>query len=265
MTKLLFISDLDGTIVYSGNPNHICVEYRGTDEITYMTATAHHLFTELLNMVHFTFIPCTLRSVEQTSRISFIKERRAEWAICDNGFSVYHNGVLDAQWDAIMQAKLHQYPNKEIYKILMAFVNSHSEQCRIKDNRSAFFTVIFENAEMANSHFSEIKTIVGSTSYNFDLQGRKMYVLPKFLNKALAVEYLLNTLPPAKVITAGDSSVDEQFLQLGDTLIIPKHSKIRNSSAIITVNEKIMAGEDIIKTVYNEYAQRNEQVANCDV
>lgn len=256
MTILIFISDLDGTIVYSGYPEDLCVEYRGEDEITYMTAEAHKLFSNLLNKPDFIFIPCTLRSVEQTCRISFIKEGKAEWLICDNGFSIYHNGILDKHWDSVMQAELSKYPNDEIYQRLFTFVASHSELCRIKDNRSAFFTIIFDNAEIANTKFSEIISIVGSESYNFNLQGRKMYILPKFLNKALAVEYLLNRLPKGKTITAGDSSVDELFMQCGNVIIIPKHSQIQKSSAIITNNRKIKAGEDIIKTVYNEYSHQ---------
>ena len=256
MKKLIFISDLDGTIVYSGYPEELCVEYRGEDEITYMTAEAHKLFTNLLNKPDFIFIPCTLRSVEQTSRISFIKEGKAEWLICDNGFSIYHKEALDEHWDSLMQSELSKYPNEEIYKRLLTFIASHSERCRIKDNRSAFFTVIFDNAEIATSHFSEIVSIVGNKSYNFDLQGRKMYVLPKFLNKVLAVKYLLNRLPKGKIITAGDSSVDELFIQCGNVTIIPQHSHIQKPSAIITNNRKIKAGEDIIKTVYNEYSRQ---------
>lgn len=256
MKNLLFISDLDGTIVYSGYPDNICVEYRGTDEITYMTTEAYMLFTELLEKPEFTFIPCTLRSIEQTSRISFIKEGKAEWLICDNGFSIYHNGILDKSWDVLMQAKLSKYPNEEIHKKLMTFVASHSELCRIKDNRKAFFTIIFENAQIASSYFSEIVALVECKFYNFDLQGRKMYVLPKYLNKALAVEYLLKKFSQVKIITAGDSSVDEQFIQLGDIILIPNHSKILNNSAIKTVNKKIKAGEDIIKMIYKEYSQK---------
>lgn len=256
MTKLIFISDLDGTIVYSGYPKDLCVEYRGEDEISYMTAEAHKLFTNLLNKPDFIFIPCTLRSLEQTSRISFIKKGKAEWLICDNGFSIYHNGILDKHWDSVMQAELNQYPYEEISKKLLTFIDSNRKLCRLKDNRSAFFTLIFDDSESASSHFSEIKALVRNEYYNFELLGRKMYIVPNFLNKSLAVEYLLTKLPQVKIIAAGDSSVDKRFIQYGDIALIPKHSNINNSSAIITVNEKIKAGEDIIKTIYKEYSRK---------
>lgn len=253
MKKLLFISDLDGTLVYSGYPENVCVEYKGTEEITYMTAAAYTLFEELLEQPGFMFIPCTLRSVEQTSRIAFIKEGKAEWLICDNGFSIYHKGFLDKQWDQQMQETMRLYPNEEVYKKLTSFVRTHSNICRLRDNRFAFFTLIFDRAEIATSYFSKVQAIVANQKYKYDLQGRKLYVLPKLMDKSLAVEYLLHKLPNTRVITAGDSTVDVLFLQRGDVRLIPKHSKLNCSYANITGNERIKAGEEIIKIVYEGF------------
>ena len=63
---MLFFSDLDKTLVYSGYPDHVCVERCEDKEITYMTSRAVDLFNGLISLENMTFIPCTLRSYEQT-------------------------------------------------------------------------------------------------------------------------------------------------------------------------------------------------------
>ena len=253
MKRLVFISDLDGTILYSGYPSETCVEYRGTEEITYMTSKAYSLFNKLLEGNNFYFIPCTLRSIEQTSRISFIKEGKAEWIICDNGYSIYRNGVLDMDWDCLMRKEVNAYPNEEVYQKLVFFASAHHSNCRVKDNRFAFFTLIFKESEVAFQYFPEVVNMIGNSTYKFDLQGRKLYIVPKFLDKSLAVSYLMRNFSNSRVVTAGDSSVDARFIQYGDVVLLPKHAKIMNASAVRTENEKIKAGEDIIKMVFREY------------
>lgn len=266
MKSLVFISDLDGTILYSGYPAETCVEYRGSEEITYMTSRAYSMFTKLLEKDEFSFIPCTLRSIEQTSRVSFVKDGKVEWAICDNGFSIYRKGVLDAEWDSMMRKEVAGYPNEAIYQELDFFANTHHTDCRIKDNRFAFFTLIFKDAELAHQYFPEVVAMIGISAYKFELQGRKLYIVPKFLDKSLAVTYLLRKFRTSMVVTAGDTSVDERFIQYGDVILIPKHARIMNPSAIITENEKIKAGEDIITKVvdcFDDLSCRDKVITCC--
>ena len=106
---------------------------------------------------------------------------------------------------------------------------------------------------MAFQYFPEVVNMIGNSTYKFDLQGRKLYIVPKFLDKSLAVSYLMRNFSNSRVVTAGDSSVDARFIQYGDVVLLPKHAKIMNASAVRTENEKIKAGEDIIKMVFREY------------
>lgn len=249
MKMILFFSDLDSTLIYSGYPEHTCVEYNEAKEVTYMTAQGINFLKELLVRKDFVFIPCTLRSYEQTARIDFLKNGNVPIIICDNGFSIYENGILDKTWDNLMKENLATYPTDEIKSDIEILVSSNNMCCKIKNNRNAFFTLIFENAESANMHYVTIAKVLKRHKYKLELQGRKIYIIPDFLDKVLAVKYLCKKFNPSLVITAGDSSVDKSFVEEGNQRIIPSHSSLNIRNTIITKKTGISAGEEILDIV----------------
>lgn len=249
MKMILFFSDLDSTLIYSGYPEHTCVEYNEAKEVTYMTAQGINFLKDLLVRKDFVFIPCTLRSYEQTARIDFLKNGNVPIIICDNGFSIYENGILDKTWDNLMKENLATYPTDEIKSDIEILVSSNNMCCKIKNNRNAFFTLIFENAESANMHYVTIAKVLKRHKYKLELQGRKIYIIPDFLDKVLAVKYLCKKFNPSLVITAGDSSVDKSFVEEGNQRIIPSHSSLNIRNTIITKKTGISAGEEILDIV----------------
>lgn len=249
MKMILFFSDLDSTLIYSGYPEHTCVEYNEAKEVTYMTAQGINFLKDLLVRKDFVFIPCTLRSYEQTSRISFLKNGNVPIIICDNGFSIYENGILDKTWDNLMKENLATYPTDEIKTDIEILVSSNNMCCKIKNNRNAFFTLIFENFKLANMHFDTIVKSLKGYRYKLELQGRKLYIIPDFLDKILAVKYLCKKNNPSLVITAGDSSVDKSFIEQGNLRFVPLHSSLKINSSIITRSSGIKAGEEILNII----------------
>ena len=152
---MLFFTDLDKTIVYSGYPEHYCVEYKEKQEITYMTNEGKRQLDNLFKKEGFRMIPCTLRSFEQTKRIEFITDELTPVVICDNGFSIYNKGVLDKSWDKKMQSYIVKYPMSETYKEIDDLITTANIPIsQIKSNRDAFFTVIFKNIADAE-YFSD--------------------------------------------------------------------------------------------------------------
>lgn len=251
MKKTLFISDLDSTLIYSGYPEHTCVEYNESKEVTYMTTQGINLFHDLLVRRDFVFIPCTLRSYEQATRIDFLKNDNVPIIVCDNGFSIYENGILDKTWDNLMKENLATYPTDDIKSEIEIMVSSNNMCCKIKNNRNAFFTLIFENAESANMHYVTVAKELKRYKYKLELQRRKLYIIPDFLDKVLAVKYLCKKINPSLVITAGDSSVDKSFIEQGNQRIIPSHSTLNIRNAIITKKWGINAGEEILSIIYS--------------
>ena len=252
MKKILFFSDLDSTLIYSKNPEHVCVECEGLREITYMTRNALAILQTLLQRDDFMFIPCTLRSCEQTSRINYIKNGQVSLMVCDNGFSIYNKGNLDIRWDKIMREKLSAYPHNDIYRIIESFVESKHTECKFKVNRDAFFTIIFETPETAKVLKNEIINKLSRYEYKFNFHGRKLYVIPKFLDKEFAVKYICEEFKNADIITAGDSFVDKAFIELGRIKLLPKHSLLSIDNSIKTHNIGIYAGEEILDIVLSK-------------
>jgi hydroxymethylpyrimidine pyrophosphatase-like HAD family hydrolase len=247
---ILFISDIDKTLLYSNCPGNVCVEYSEDRPVTYMTATAVATFNQIISSGRLLFIPCTLRSYEQTSRIGVFNKIKERIFICDNGFSVYEDGQLDKSWDDEMQERLKHYPNAPtLTKIRECVESNHLNVCKIKSNRDAFYTLIFTCADEASYGMQLLSACMNNDPYRLELQGRKLYVIPDFLDKSLAVEYIINKFTPECIITSGDSSVDQKFVCLGDVKIIPSHSTINIDGALITKSAGINAGEEILATV----------------
>lgn len=249
MKKILFFSDLDSTLIYSGYPEHTCVEYNESKEVTYMTTQGINLLHNLLIRKDLVFIPCTLRSYEQATRIAFLKNDNVPTIVCDNGFSIYNNGTLDETWDNLMKEKLATYPTDEIKGDIEILVSSYNICCRIKNNRNAFFTLIFENAKSANMHYETITKALKKYSYKLELQGRKLYIIPDFLDKVLAVKYLCQKINHDLVITAGDSTVDKSLVEEGNLRIVPSHSSLNTKNTTITKKSGINAGEEILSII----------------
>ena len=98
-------------------------------------------------------------------------------------------------------------------------------------------------------HYVTIAKVLKRHKYKLELQGRKIYIIPDFLDKVLAVKYLCKKFNSSLVITAGDSSVDKSFVEEGNQRIIPSHSSLNIRNTIITKKSGISAGEEILDIV----------------
>lgn len=247
---MLFFTDLDKTIVYSGYPEHYCVEYKEKQEITYMTNEGKRQLDNLFKKEGFRMFPCTLRSFEQTKRIEFITDELTPVVICDNGFSIYNKGVLDKSWDKKMQSYIVKYPMSETYKEIDDLITTANIPIsQIKSNRDAFFTVIFKNIADAEYFSDKIISKVDLSLYKIEKQGRKLYIIPVFLDKVLALRYIKSLFPNEMVVTAGDSDVDVAFVKEGKIAIIPGHSKLKINKAITTKSKGIDSGKEIFDII----------------
>ena len=246
-----FVSDLDKTIIYSKNNTEKCVEYKEGKELTYMTLDAYNNFLELRKSIN--FIPCTLRDYEQTTRISFIKDNMPKFMICDNGASIYIDGRKNEEYNKYIKENIvdKKIVKEEIKKIKTIIKQNKIIVKRVRSNDNFFFLIIFYNSEYANQRFNIFKKSA-SDYFDLHLQGRKLYFMPKKLDKTIALKHLIDKYNLGYVITSGDSSVDENFVKLGDKIILPKHAVFKNENALLTQNNGIKAGEEIILNIKEE-------------
>ena len=255
---MVLITDLDKTIVYSREYNHKCVERKDNgNPITFMTKKAETTLKNLLKRKDFTIIPCTLRSFEQTKRIDFTKKGTLPYIICDNGFSIYHNGELDMEWDSIVNNLIHTDAVEKLYIEFDSIMKEKSIPLyRLKINRNGFISIIFDSKE--DEYKNDFLSIINTNKYRIEDQGKKIYIVPKRLNKFIAVKYLMDKMKNEIVVTAGDSLVDKKFTTLGNYSIIPRHATFRHHNSIVTTKDGIEAGEEIVMFIEKMLTDNNE-------
>lgn len=260
---MFLITDLDNTLIYSHQPTGVCVENYDGKPLSFMTANAHKMLEELFQSKRFQLVPCTLRSWEQASRIEFIENGKADTVICDNGFSIYHNGKLDTDWDEYINSIVDTNAIGKMRRELLAIVERNKIPIsQIKENRSAFLTIIFNDVETAERYSSIFLNHTDTLLYDFYRHKRKTYIIPKSLDKYLAVKYLYKRFPTEFFVTSGDSITDGLFVKSGNVGIIPRHAEKGFINAIQSKNSQtpiktfskffltshfgIQAGEEII-------------------
>lgn len=238
------ISDLDSTLIYPRQSNYHIVEYFEGRPISWMTKKASNTLDKLLLNPKFQLIPCTLRSFEQTMRIEFLKKNMPKYMICDDGASIYVNGVLDKDYQ--------DYLNKnDILKFDMVkemkTILEKETQTYVKDNRMSFLVVMYPCHETAIMQTDFVKRLMKDYPVLVERQGRKVYVLPHGLGKEVAVKYMIDVLGINPTFTSGDGFVDEKFVSLGDNPLVPGHAYFEHSKKMKTSG--IMAGERILDEV----------------
>lgn len=250
MENIYFITDLDRTIIHSKHKGYKCVEMIGEKEITYMTDSAYEKLMELLEHKNLKFIPCTMRNINQTLRVSFIKEYNPEIIICTNGAEIYINGSLDLHWDKKMKSIVNH--NELLNNI--KYLNNMKEKLKGKINiievrniENFYITVKCASSEDATKFYKEIKDSFSSEVKVIKIKA-KIFIINKKINKLKALDYIVDKYGIKHLITSGDSEVDKGFTTRGIS-ILPKHSSFKNENSIITNDSNIKATEEILSEV----------------
>lgn len=248
---MYFITDLDKTLIYSTPKDGVCVERKPDKEITYVTKPAFDILNKLLNNPNFNLVPCTLRSYEQTMRVDFIRNSNLKYIICDNGATIYVDGELDKEWDKHVDTIIDRDKVKRVYEKMNQHISENEIPIyMLKSNRDAFISIIFNNIEDSSIFLDGLISFVDD-GFKIFKQGKKTYIVPKKLNKNIAVKYLKDKYSIKDIATSGDSNVDEEFVKEGNIQILPKHSVFFTEDAIVTEKEGIKAGEEILQIIYS--------------
>ncbi len=247
MKKILFVSDLDNTLLFSrkkSHPNDFCVEKKDGIEQGFMTEFTYNSL-EIINKIT-TFVPVTSRSISQYRRIEWNGKQLPQYAIVANGGVLLRNGKIDLAWLKESQELVKPYENEmnNLYNIL----NSTDDYkiSRIVDDMYVYVHCYNDSqaADCANKYKTNCKFEVIS-------QGRKVYFFPPAISKGIAVERLKAYIAYEKTIVAGDSIIDLPMLQKSDFAIIPKElsSSEWYDSVMVNVCEENIFPDYICKRV----------------
>lgn len=242
----ILISDLDSTLIYPkcDYKDKVCIEQIRDVSMTFMTKKAHDDFLQLLKNKDFIFIPCTLRSFEETKWIDII-DREKSIMICDGGATIYEKGEKDKEWEnhinsLIDKNEINNYI-KEIEKLNL--------DIKIKNHNNNILFINFNNKQEREKSDYKIINLINKEKYEQYSFGRKLLIKPKILDKSIAVKYIKEKYKFEEIITTGDNFFDEKFVKLGDYQIIPNHALFYSKNK--TKNKGILAGEEIVNYIKN--------------
>lgn len=254
MSKYLFASDLDNTLLFSykyAQETDLCVERLQGKDQGYMPAST----AKRLRSIHETmlFVPVTSRSIQQYQRIQFPTDCVPKYALTTNGAVLLVDGKIDDAW---YQTHLKQVaPWREellrIYETLhqFAFLTSY----RVVDEM-----YLFAACSCAEEAAQLQKRYEKDTNLHVAASGRKVYFFPPPINKGSAVQELQAMLHPTTTICAGDSSIDIPMLERADVAIAPASLEV-HTAHLCTCPENLRFPEFVTKTVL-EIAQMGERL-----
>ncbi|AKL96737.1 hypothetical protein CACET_c32930 [Clostridium aceticum] len=266
---MLFASDLDETLIYSGRfLQEDClktseirlIETKDGKAIAYMTEAAIKTLKSLSQKV--IFVPVTTRSIEQYQRITlFQKEIPPQYAIVSNGGNLLIDGSVDEGWNTLIREKVkkHCLPLKEI---LVKFREIHPEDWVTSQKMAddLFCYAIVDQDRLPQEELCRFIEWLKENHWEGYLQRRKLYFVPKVVNKKDAIEYLINHIDTDFTVAAGDSLMDVGMLKQADYSITPLHGEIarlyqkdidKEEKIQVTSATGILASEEILKNIEN--------------
>lgn len=231
---ILFTSDLDRTLIYSKSMmekyptegSSIPVEHKDEEVITFMSQKSIDLLKKF-NEQHL-FVPVTTRALYQFERIKlFQNEIKPKFAIVSNGGTILIDGKPDLEWGKLIQRRISQtsLPKEDMLKAFSKIRHeSWVERDFYIDNLFYMFHVNKENVPHAELVVFEQELY--ELGWRMFLHGRKLYVLPNFLNKAFAVQRLQGYIDYEIHVAAGDSNMDYDMITQSDKGFSPTHGEL---------------------------------------
>lgn len=231
MKNVILFSDLDRTIIHSSkflkeSLNPEIVEFnKDKKPISYMEKEALLLLNELSN--NLLFIPVTTRSLEQYKRINL--KIKPLYSITSNGGIILKNNEPLKSWDDFIKNNISNKNYIEIKNKLKPINKYLTRELTFIDN-VFFFSKINDNNLFELNY--ELDNILKCYDWTYTIQGNKIYIMPKFISKENAINYILqNELSRDNfIITAGDGKLDYNFVFLPDSnlSIVPLNSELYN-------------------------------------
>lgn len=262
-TGPVVFSDLDRTLVYSPSalllegsdesaPRLLCVEVHDGRPLSFVTETAAADLTTIARSRR--LVPTTTRTVEQYRRIHLPGGPPA-YAICANGGRILADGVEDADWSrAVLDAvATTSAPLPEMLDELVGLCAPRGAEPFVDKVRQAadlFCYVVVKRSRVPNGWIGEVSGVAQERGWDVSVQGRKVYLVPRALDKAHAATEVAARLGASLTYAAGDSLLDAALLEMADASIVPRQAELTDVGwsgprAQLTRYPGVRAGEEI--------------------
>jgi len=256
--RVLVATDLDRTLVYSRSalaltrdvlPPLTCVERRGDERVSFMTAAAARLTAALADRAVLT--PVTTRLPDQLSRVR-LPGPPSRFAVAANGGVLLVGGSPDRGWQARVAAEVAQSAK---LSDIVRYVRQHCSPAwtlQIREAGGLFCYAVLGEAGAPAGFVAEATHWAADHGWTVSAQGRKLYWTPRGLTKTAAVREVANRVDAELVLAAGDSLLDRDLLCYADRGIHPAHGELFTSGWSAPQVERtqaagVLAGQEIVE------------------
>lgn len=240
--KLLLTSDLDRTLIFSKRTRlqdvaYRCIEKLDGEDMSYMSNQTIETLHFLKNIIE--FVPVTTRSLVQYNRITIFKEEiKPLYAVTSNGGKILVNGQLDLSWQQHIAQRMNALMLRhEDVPINYKNYLQDPSILRTHNVEDLFYVSIIDERVFEYALFLDLQQQLIKFDWSCYLQGRKLYILPSFLTKGAAVEYIKNQGSYDWHAAAGDSQLDLSMLEIADEYFIPQHAELAQKSHLNIMDE----------------------------
>lgn len=258
---MVVFSDLDRSIIYSSKflnndfsqLDKLDIEIYNGKNISYISKNTIEYIKKIKSI--YEFIPTTTRTIEQFKRIDFQNYGiDFKYAITSNGGNILINGVKDLEYKKIIDEKLKDC--LDISKMIDLFEPLRKikgiEKFRVAED--LFFYIVIDKEVFDIKELDDFIKDIKEHKWDVYISGRKIYFLPEVVKKSTAIKYLCEKFSYNETFAIGDSTMDEDMLNLCENSYILKHGDLINKLTdkkefIISDNEGFMGSEEILHSI----------------
>lgn len=184
------------------------------------------------------FVPVTTRTKDQYQRLSLFNAMiQPQYAITTNGGNIFFRGKLEQGWNQSVRARVkHECLALEDVLGKFAEIKHAAGFLSEKIEDELFYSCVFEREHLPQDEIQDFSHWIETKGWVLSVQGRKIYLVPKAVNKRAALSYIRQRQGDATIlIAAGDSLLDLGMLQRADYAIAPAHGEIYRAVASKTL------------------------------
>lgn len=258
MTRVLFASDLDRTLIYPlrtlpmGNNATVIEHHHGRG----ITVTSEETLKALRELAaRDAFVPVTTRSRMQLERVSPVWQLAVQgWAICSDGATLLHQGAVDRDWcarvDEICAASAPLEEGLEVFKREVGSPGTARWVATLYDCDRRFLYATIIDAEKPDGLEHDAQLAFAALGWKAVRHGRKLYAMPAGIGKAPAVRYLCERLEIDTLLAAGDSVLDSEVMEDADVAWCPSDAELVQlgqvpPGALVTTREHVGSAQQI--------------------